>query len=381
MAVTGYVEPYTTRSGQDMWRIRLSYGKDPLSGKRVRSREPETFSSEKLAKKRLQELLYEAARAPIVDPSRRSVGELLVEWLDKEAQHEVEPKTLRGYESCCRLHLMPAFGETHVRKLDSAMIERFRAAKLEAGTSVRMVELAVGHLRQAMSFAVRHGYASHNPATTLKRLRHEHNEMQVWTSDEAQRFLAITDDHIYSPLWHLALYTGMRKGELIGLQWHDVEFDHARLRVRRSLSESGPERKAGSTKTGHSRTIDLTPATVQLLHVHHARQAERHAKLGKTHDATGYVLTTTAGTPLNPFNIIREMQDLITRAGVPRIRFHDLRHTCASLLLGRGVAVHVVSRLLGHANAAITLRVYAHLMPGQGKEAAEVLRQALAGNS
>lgn len=373
MAITGRIRSYQDRQNRTWYRIRLRYDRDPLTGKRPEPYYEERYPTEREARAAMAVVLLKLRNRPVIDPKHRTITELLTEWLEREVRPSVRPHTLISYESCCGVHLVPALGQLRLSKISSAAILRFRADRLAAGVSTRMVALAVLHLRQALSYAMQAGYIDHNPAIGLKPLRHPHREMKIWTPGEAKTFLAMAAGQPYSPLWHLALHTGMRKGELIGLQWDDLDLDRGRLAVRRTLSESGPGREPDDTKTGQSRTIDLDAGTVLLLKAHRLR-ARNSA------DPSGYVLQTAAQTPLSPFNIIRAMDLLIVGSGVPRIRFHDLRHSCSSILLGNGVPVHVVSRMLGHASAATTLRIYAHLMPGQGAAAADtigdLLRQA-----
>lgn len=366
MAITGRIRSYRDKQNRTWYRIRLRHDPDPLTGKRAEPYHEERYTNEREARAAMAVLLLKLRNQPVIDPKHRTVKELLKEWLEREVQPSVKPRTLISYESCCGVHLVPALGQLRLSKINSAAILCFRADQLAAGVSTRMVALSVLHLRQALSYAVQAGYLGHNPAIGLKPLRHPHHEMKVWTPGEAKQFLATANEQSYSPLWHLALHTGMRKGELIGLQWDDLDLDRGRLSVRRTLSESGPGREPDDTKTGQSRTIDLDAGTVLLL-------KEHRLKARNSADPSGYVLQTAAQTPLSPFNIIRAMDLLIERAGIPRIRFHDLRHTACSILLANNVPVHVVSRMLGHASAATTLRIYAHLMPGQGASAAETL--------
>lgn len=362
-----------------VWRVRLDYGADPLTGKRMQPYDPHTYATEAEARRRAGEVQADANRGPRLDPSRRTVGEVISEWLDTEARLTVRPRTLESYESICRVHLVPAFGTLQLAKLSSGAIERWRAQKIVAGASTRVVTLSTLHLGQACAYAMRHSYINHNPVKALRALKTEHTEMQVWSGTEATSFIAATAMHIYSPIWSLALYTGMRKGELIGLKWEDVDLERRILRVRRTLGYAGGALCEEDTKSRQARSIDISEPLVRILHEHRARQNAARLQLGPSWGGT-WVCATNIGTPINPSNLTRQLNAQIAATAVSRIRFHDLRHTCASLLLAAGVPVHVVSRQLGHANAAITLRVYAHLMPGQGAEAAGIMGRVLAGN-
>lgn len=375
--VTGHLVCSRGKHGE-VWRVRLNYGPDPLTKARRQPYDDQTFASEKAAQRRLADLLYELNRGPRLDPTRRTVGEVIAEWLDCEARLTVGSGTLEDYESTCRNHLLPAFGALPLRKLSTALIERWRAERQRAGTGTRTLELAMLHLSQAMKHAIRHSYIDHNPASALKPMRHAHREMQVWSIEEANRFLDHVAGHMYSPLWYLAVYTGMRKGELIGVQWGDIDLDGATMRVRRAISYAAGQLKEDDTKNRHARTIDLDSGTIRVLRDHRARQLDQKMRIRDLWGDRQWVCASTIGTLINPYNVSREVPKLMAAAGVPRIRFHDLRHTCASILLSRGVPVHVVSRQLGHQSVSITMNIYAHLMEGQGKAAAETMRVAMA---
>jgi integrase len=378
MNITGHLVACEDKRGNRYWRIRLDYGRHPLTGKRQQPYEPGRYTNERQAQKLLDARLIDLNRQPATDPTRRTVAELLTEWLATEAKVTIKPGTLYNYESACRVHLLPAFGHLPIRKLTTVAIEEFRARKLAGGTSTHMVSLATLHLGQAIDFGIRHGYLSHNPVRALKPLRHEHKEMHVWDAEQAQRFLAAAAGNVYSPYWLLALHTGMRRGELLALEWGDIDFDRARLSVRRSLDDTDglvPE----DTKTGRSRTIDLDRATLNALREHRIRQQERRLRLGVAYRKPEVVLASTVGGYINPRNVTREMEAIIAAASVPRIRVHDLRHTAATLMLAAGVPIKVVSERLGHSSVAVTLGIYAHVLPGMQAQAAETLRRVLAG--
>jgi integrase len=177
----------------------------------------------------------------------------------------------------------------------------------------------------------------------------------------------------------LAVHTGMRQGELLALKWSDIDLDAATASVRGTLTKSGTALLTGDTKTGKSRrTISLTDESVTALREHLERQMSEMERLGDLYADQGLVFTTGVGTLINPTHLRkRSLAPLLERAGLPKIRFHDLRHTCATILFKQGQHPKLVQELLGHANVAITLDTYSHVIPGMGDQTARAMEEAL----
>ena len=177
----------------------------------------------------------------------------------------------------------------------------------------------------------------------------------------------------------LAITTGLRRGELLGLRWDDADLEGGTLRVGRALVREGGRYSMGETKTKRGRRrVNLTPRTVGVLKDHRKRQLEERMKLAGLHEDHGLIFATNVGTPVNPENLVkRSFKPLLKKAELTEIRFHDLRHTCATLLLGRGVHPKLVQELLGHATIAMTLDTYSHYLPSMGDQAASAMGDAL----
>lgn len=177
----------------------------------------------------------------------------------------------------------------------------------------------------------------------------------------------------------LAITTGLRRGELLGLRWDDADLERGTLRVGRALVREGGRHTLGETKTRRGRRlVNLTPRTVAVLKAHRKRQLEQRVELAGMYEDHGLIFASEIGTPLNPENLVkRSFKPLLKRAGLPEIRFHDLRHTCATLLMGRGVHPKLVQELLGHATIAMTLDTYSHYLPSMGDQASGAMGDAL----
>ncbi len=203
--------------------------------------------------------------------------------------------------------------------------------------------------------------------------------MRPLSESEVRTLLEVARGDRFEALYALAITTGLRRGELLGLRWDDVDLERGTLRVNRALVREGGRHAVGETKTRRGRRqVNLTPGTVNALRAHRKHQLEEKIRLAGLYEDRGLIFSTQRGTPINPENLVkRSFKPLLKRAGLPEIRFHDLRHTCATLLLGRGVHPKLVQELLGHATIAMTLDTYSHYLPSMGDQAAGVMGDAL----
>jgi integrase len=203
-------------------------------------------------------------------------------------------------------------------------------------------------------------------------------EVQVLTPEQAGTFLkAIKEDRLQA-LYMAALSLGLRQGEALGLRWQDVDIDQRTLRINHALQRVDGEVRLVEPKTIRSRrTLPLPESVIQSLRSHRVRQKEERLKAGEHWQEGGFVFTTTIGTPLDPRNVLREYHAALKRTGLPRFRFHDLRHSCASLLLAQGVQPRTVMEILGHSQISLTMNTYAHVMPSMMRDAADAMDKAL----
>jgi len=203
--------------------------------------------------------------------------------------------------------------------------------------------------------------------------------MHPLSAHEARNLLEAAQSDRLEALYTLAVHTGMRRGELLGLKWGDVDLDGQTVRIRRTLTRKGTGYVLGDPKTkGSRRTVRLTQRAAEALKSHRVRQAEEKLRAGALYQDQGLVFAEERGGIINPSNLRnRSFVPLLRRADLPRITFHDLRHTCASLLFQKNVHPKFVQELLGHASVAITLDTYSHMLPGMGGETADAMDEAL----
>lgn len=300
-------------------------------------------------------------------------------WLDHVARARLRPSTLSSYRMMLRLHLWPTLGEVKLHAITPAKVRALLGAKREEDLSDRSVQLVHATLRTVLAEAVRDELVERNVAALVRVARPERREVAPWSPAEAAQFLRKTRGHRLHALFSVGVAVGLRRGELLGLRWSDVDWDAGTVRVRRVVQRvQGEGLVIGPPKTARSRrVVPLPSSSLRQLREHRSLQlAERLVARSEWQDED-LVFASTHGTVIEPRNLSRLFDALIKTAGVRRIRFHDLRHTCASLLLAQGVPARVVMDVLGHSQIAVTMDLYSHVMPSALREAADAMDRAL----
>ncbi|PLS82609.1 MAG: site-specific integrase [Actinobacteria bacterium] len=314
------------------------------------------------------------------DDENMTLGEYIEAWLKGSVFGSVRQSTYDRDTNLVNNHIKPILGGVKLKKLNAAQVQSFYRNRLDAGLSSSTVHKMHDILRRGLTQAVGWHLVPRNVADTVKPPRPAPKEMQALSNAEARRLLEAAGEDRLEALYILAIHTGMRQGELLALRWQDVDLENAVASVRRTLTRSGGKVVFGEPKTKKSRrSIRLTSQAVEALRSHLERQLQDMEILGDRYQDQGLVFTTDTGAPINPSNLRqRSLTPLLKRAGLPHMRFHDLRHTCATLLLSRGVHPKFVQELLGHATIAITLDTYSHVMPSMGDATAKAMEDALA---
>jgi integrase len=258
-------------------------------------------------------------------------------------------------------------------------VQGFYRGRLNSGLSPATVKKIHVVLHKVLSQAVKWSLVPRNVTEAATAPRPSPKEMRPLRAEEVRKLLEAAKSDRLDALWVLAVHTGMRQGELLALKWTDVDLEAGKIGVRRTLTRESGHYTLGEPKTKRSRrTIKLTGAATQALRAHLGRQMEDIDRLGDLYRDQGLVFASDSGAPLNPSNVRnRNLRRLTRQAGLPQIRFHDLRHTCATLLLSKNVHPKIVQEMLGHATVAITLDTYSHVLPGMGDQAAAAMEDAL----
>jgi integrase len=303
---------------------------------------------------------------------RITVGKYLQDWLISK-RNTVKPRTWHTYELNVRLHAEPALGNVRLSKLTPEHLDRLYADQIKAGRSARSVRHLHTILHGALKQAVRRGLVPRNVTEFVDPPRAQRHEIRTLTVEEARAFLSAAADDGLEALYVLALTTGMRQGNLLALRWRDVDLAAGTVRVRGTLQRGfDNELEILDPKTKSSvRQVQLSQVGVDALTRHVGRQRAQRDAAGISWDDRGLVFTNEIGRPINASNLWgRSFRPLLQRAGIEGLRFHDLRHTAATLLLEQNVHPKVVSEMLGHADIAITLDLYSHVTPTMHAHAA-----------
>jgi integrase len=287
-----------------------------------------------------------------------------------------------SYESTLRIHIKPKLGHIRLAKLTATDLERLYADLSSKGAAPKSVRNYHACIHTMLEKAVRRDVLVRNVANIVDLPRKVRRDLPMITPEQAKAFLQATQEHRLEALFVLAITTAARQGELLGLAWDNVDLDTGLIDVRWALQKVDGQMELVEPKTASSvRTIALTEIAIAALRRHHGRQIQEQMYLGRAWvNELNLVFTTPFGTPLDKDNVRkRELPPLLRAAGLSdRLRFHDLRHIAASLLLSDGVPIPTVSEMLGHADSATTLRVYAHAIPGVERQAARALDKLLA---
>jgi integrase len=379
--------PGTIRKrGRWSWTVIVELGADPVTGKR-RQLWRAVKGPKREAEALLVQLLHERDTGVERPVGKQTVAAYLNRWLADYVQPSLAPKTIVSYREVVHVHLIPTLGSldlvalrpTHIQSLYTRLLASGRCDG-RGGLSARSVLRYHQILHAALRQAVRWQLLVRNPADAVEAPRASRRELRATTPEQARAVMGAADATPFGPFVRLALLTGMRRGELLGLRWSDVDLDGGALHVQQTAQRiDGQGIVFRQPKTRLSRrSIALSPDAVAVLRQHRRRQAEARLLAGSAYVDRDLVFATGLGTPIEPGNLRRSWLGIIRAAGLPGLRIHDLRHAHATLMLRQGVHPKVVSERLGHASVNITLDTYSHVLPGLQEAAAAALDTILA---
>ena len=361
------------------WEGRYTAGINPETGKQVFKNVLGKTQAE--VKEKLAKALAENQKLDFSKRGKYNIAQWMDEWFENVCKIKVRPSSHQTYRGYIDRHIAPNIGRIPLEKLSAMDVQKLyrklltggRVARAESrnqpkGLSAKTVRNINQVISSAMNFAVAQRILAQNPCKAVALPKLEHKEMQTIPAAQLVAFLDEAKVSGVYELYYIELATGLRRGELLGLKWEDIDLTAGVIRVRRQVSRIDGKIVEAPLKTKNAyRTVTISPQAVEVL----------NAQKAKTNDE--YVFPSPSGGPISPDSVNNMLKRVLKRAGIPRVRFHDLRHTFATLALQNGVDIKTVSGMLGHFSAGFTLDTYAHVTTAAQKEAARTMESILAG--
>lgn len=366
------------KSGRDrtLWYVIVDLGVD--AGGRRRQKWHGSFRTRRQAEVARAKLVDELHSGTYVVPGRTTLSEWAIDsWIPMMATR-IKPSTLHSYRRNLEIHVLPVLGGKPLQQITPVMLNTLYANLAAPSSeheplSAKTVSYIHTIIHKALADAVDADLLPRNPAGRAKPPRPNRratDDIQSWNAGELAEFLAAVKSERLSAVWRLTAMTGMRRGEVLGLRWSDLDLDAARLSVRHAVVAVGYSVIESTPKSHSARVVDLDAETVVHLREHRQRQEAERIEWATDYHENDLVVAKENGDPIHPHTFSQSFERIIRRTGLRQIRLHDLRHTHASLALKAGVPVKVISERLGHESPAFTLRQYAHVIPGMQAEAA-----------
>ncbi|GAB6181714.1 tyrosine-type recombinase/integrase [Desulfotomaculum defluvii] len=368
------------KKGKDHYRIVIDLGPDPSDGKRKRIYKTVKMSKAD-AEVEMARMITELQNGAYVEPTKLTLESFLKHWLEVYGKTNLKPQTYDSYKMICEKHLIPNLGKMPLSKLHQTHLEQYQVKAMasgrsngKGGLSARTVQYHHRVLGKALSYAVKMKILQYNIARDVSAPRAKKKEMRALTAQEVRQFLDTAKDHRDYLIVFTAVHTGMRRGEIIGLKWKDIDFKNRIARIQRSLQESEEEGIIlGSTKNEDGRPVPLPECLCELL------KEYKKTQVVNLFDKERLVFSDPDGDPVNPKNLSHRIENLAKKAGFPGINLHSLRHTWATLALESGIHPKVVQAILGHSNISITMDIYSHVLPVMFTEASNIVAQTISG--
>ena len=359
------------------WEGRYTAGHDPATGKQIFKSVLGKTQAE--VKEKLKKALVEAGQIDFTKSGKYTVGTWMDEWFENVAKIKVRPSSHQTYRGYIDNHIKPSIGNIPLEKLTTmdlqklyrtlltkGRVERIEAENQPSGLSAKTVRNINQVISSALDLAVAQKIIPSNPTDACELPKVEHREMQTIPEEQLQAFLAEAKATGVYEMYYIELATGLRRGELLGLKWQDIDWKNGIIKVRRQIARVDGQIVEAPLKTKNSyRTVTISPQAIEVLKRQRA----------KTHDQ--YVFPSPNGGPISPDSVNNMLKRVLARAGIPKVRFHDLRHTFATIALQNGVDIKTVSGMLGHFSAGFTLDTYAHVTTAAQKEAAQTMGNVL----
>ncbi|MGG0753745.1 tyrosine-type recombinase/integrase [Brevibacillus laterosporus] len=362
------------RKRGNKWSFAITLGTDPKTGKR-KQKTVSGFNTQKEAEKACNEMINQLYKGTYIESTNTTLKDFIAEWLETHAKQMIRLNTYENYSRAVHKRIIPGLGHHQLQKLSPLHVQKFYGDLLDEGLSPKYITYIHAILRKALSLAVRWELVTKNSAELANPPRISREIRATWDLDQTNKFLqsAKVDSIQYYIIYLLALYTGMRRGEILGLRWKDVDLSEGKISVAQNLSYTVnkglifQEPKTRSSK----RLIAITDIVVEELKKYKAEQSKLRQLFGESYEDLDLVVCNANGKPIHPRNLTTHFNKLVKAVAIPKIRFHDLRHTHATLMLQLGEHPKIVSERLGHSGIEMTMDTYSHVLPNMQKEAAQ----------
>jgi integrase len=366
------------RKRGDKWSFTIDIGRDPATGKRTQKTRS-GFKTKKEAQEHCAKLITELTKGIFVDSKNMTVQELIEEWLET-VKVKVRDTTFKNYSRAANSRIIPVLGQSKLKELSISHVQKYVNDCIEEGLSSSYIEYIFTVLKSSMEYAIKTERLVKNPLKYVEIPRPRRAQHITWSIEEINRFLhfAQFDSPIYHIIFKLLIHTGMRRGEVLGLHWKEVDLKNNKISVTTSLVYDEDGFRCTDLKTASSkRLISIDDELVSELKKYKANQNQFKLALGAGYEDQDLVCAREDGRPIYPRTLATKFDSIIKKASVPKIRLHDLRHTHATILLKLGENPKVVSERLGHSTVTMTLDTYSHVTPDMQKSTADKFGNAL----
>jgi integrase len=369
------------------WSVVVELSRDPATGKR-RRKWHSGFDTKREAAAALAKLITNVNEQTYVQPSKVTLAEYFADWLPA-ASIDLKPATADAYRRIFARYIAEPLGGVHLQAISPTRLNTLYAELLRSGgqrgkgVSANTVRHAHVLVHRVLGSALKAGLVQRNVAAVAEPPKQQRPaDLGIWSSEQLGSFVRATSTHRLAALWRLYAVTGCRRGEALAAKWDDLDLATAHYEIRRSFGVVNGSPVLGEPKTVTGRrSVALDPATVAALRAHRKEQIAERLKAGEDWNDGGWVFTQTDGSPLHPNVITRTFERLVTKAELPSIRLHDVRHSAVTALLRAGVPVKVVSERVGHASTSFTMDRYASVLPDMQSDAAGRIADAIDGPS
>ncbi|GED67736.1 site-specific integrase [Brevibacillus reuszeri] len=338
------------------------------------------FRTKREAEQACAELITQLTKGDYLEPSKKTVQEAMEAWLNTILQSTLRISTYDNYSKAIVKRIIPALGKLKLKDVHSDHIQSFYLALVKEGLSSEYIRYLHSILKSFFTYQMRLQNITKNVVELAIPPRIGRKEQRTWSINEAVRFLEVAkeDTQSYYIVYLLALYTGLRRGEILSLRWKDCDLNQGKISVCQTLYYSNQQFHFLEPKTSRSnRLVSIPDTVVEILKTYRLKQEKHKREMGSAYEDYDLIAANEIGQPINPRSLTGHFRRMIQKASVPKIRFHDTRHTHATILLKLGEHVKIVSERLGHSNAAMTMNVYSHVTSDMQKEAAKKFEIAL----